>query len=171
MVNLLFLDRRNRTTRPSWNHREQTHTPRFLLGPLLESPGMWHLPHNMWMYIPRKLKTVSRVSWDKMEERGKYSHVFLIGGDSFYCIVLAIIACLTPGFVPVFLCIKDWGDIQEVVFSVQFSCSVVFNSLRTHGPQPPCPSPTPEVYPNSCSLSRWCHPTISFFVVPSSSCL
>ena len=120
MVNLLFLDRRNRTTRPSWNCGEQTHTPRFLLGPLLESPGMWHLSQNMWMYIPRKLKTASRVSWDKMGERGKYSHAFLIGGDSLYCIVLAIIACLTPGIVPVFLCIKDWGDIQEVVFSVQF---------------------------------------------------
>ena len=41
--------------------------------------------------------------------------------------------------------------------SVQFSCSVVSNSLRPHEPQharPPCPSPTPGVYPNSCPLSR-----------------
>lgn len=74
---------------------------------------MWHLSQNMWMYIPRKLKTASRVSWDKMEERGKYSHAFLIDGDSLYCIVLAIIACLAPGIVPVFLCIKDWGDIHK----------------------------------------------------------
>ena len=37
--------------------------------------------------------------------------------------------------------------------------------------QPPCPSPTPGVYPNSCPLSRWCHPTISSSVVPFSSCL
>ena len=36
--------------------------------------------------------------------------------------------------------------------------------------RPPCPSPTPGVYPNSCPLSRWCHPTISFSVVPFSSC-
>ena len=47
------------------------------------------------------------------------------------------------------------------------------NSLRPHGLQharPPCPSPTPGVYSNSCSLSRWCHPAISSSVVPFSSC-
>ena len=40
-----------------------------------------------------------------------------------------------------------------------------------HGLQPPCPSPTPGVYSNSCPLSQWCHPTISSSVVPFSSCL
>ena len=58
--------------------------------------------------------------------------------------------------------------------SVQFSCSVVSDSLRPHGLQhtrPPCPSPTPGVYSNSCSLSWWCHPTISSSVVPFTSCL
>ena len=58
--------------------------------------------------------------------------------------------------------------------SVQFSCSVVSDSLRPHGLQharPPRPSPTPGVYPNSCPLSRWCHPTISSSAVPFSSCL
>ena len=58
--------------------------------------------------------------------------------------------------------------------SVQFSRSVVFDSLRTHGLQPtrlPCPSPTPGVCSNSCPLSRWCHSTISSSVVPFSSCL
>ena len=58
--------------------------------------------------------------------------------------------------------------------SVQFSHSVVSDSLRTHGLQharPPCPSPTPGAYSNSCPLSCWCHPTISSFVVPFSSCL
>ena len=46
--------------------------------------------------------------------------------------------------------------------------------LRPHGLQhtrPPCPSPTPGVYSDSCPLSRWYHPTISSSVVPSSSCL
>ena len=55
----------------------------------------------------------------------------------------------------------------------QFSRSVVSNSLWPHEPQharPPCPSPTPGVYPNSCPSSQWCHPTISSFVVPYSSC-
>ena len=57
--------------------------------------------------------------------------------------------------------------------SVQFSRSVVSESLQPHESQharPPCPSPTPRVYPNSCPLSRWCHPTISSSVVPFSSC-
>ena len=56
--------------------------------------------------------------------------------------------------------------------SVQFSRSVVSNSLRPHGLQhtrPPCPSPTSGVYPNSCPLSQWCHPTMSSSVVPFSS--
>ena len=58
--------------------------------------------------------------------------------------------------------------------SVQFSRSVVSYSLRPHGLQqarPPCSSPAPRVYPNSCPLSRWCHPTISSSDVPFSSCL
>ena len=56
---------------------------------------------------------------------------------------------------------------------VQFRCSVVSNSLWPHGLQharPPCPSPTPGVYPNSCPLSWWCHPTLSSSVVPFSFC-
>ena len=60
------------------------------------------------------------------------------------------------------------------VHSVQFSCSVVSNSLRPHGLQHArllCPSPTPRAYSNSCPSSRWCHPTISSSVNPFSSCL
>ena len=58
--------------------------------------------------------------------------------------------------------------------SIQVIPSVVSNSLWPQGPQharPPCPSPTSGVYSNSSSLSRWCHPTISFSVIPFSSCL
>ena len=57
--------------------------------------------------------------------------------------------------------------------SVQFSCSVMSDSLWPHEPQhtrPPCPSPTPGVYPNSCPSSWWCCPAISSSVVPFSSC-
>ena len=57
--------------------------------------------------------------------------------------------------------------------SVQFSCSVVFNSLWPHKPQharPPCSSPTPGVYSNSSPLSWWCHPAISPSIVPFYSC-
>ena len=58
------------------------------------------------------------------------------------------------------------------ISSVQFSRSVVSDSLRPHESQhtrPPCPSPTPGVYPSSCASSRWCHPAISSSVVPFSS--
>ena len=57
--------------------------------------------------------------------------------------------------------------------SVQFSHSVVSNSLWPHESQharPLCPSPIPGVYPNSCPSSRWCHLAISSSVVPFSSC-
>ena len=57
--------------------------------------------------------------------------------------------------------------------SVQFSRSVVSNSLQPHESQharPPCPSPTPRVHSDSRPLNRWCHPAISSSVVPFSSC-
>ena len=60
------------------------------------------------------------------------------------------------------------------ISSVQFSCSVMSDSLWPHGLQhtrPPCPSPTPGVHPNPCPLSWLCSSTISSSVVPFSSCL
>ena len=65
-------------------------------------------------------------------------------------------------------------SIHVAVRSVQFSCSVVSDSLWPHGLQHtrlPCPSPTPRAYSNSYPFSQWCHPTISSSVVPFSSCL
>ena len=59
------------------------------------------------------------------------------------------------------------------LISVQFSRPVMSNSLRSHESQqarPPCPSPTPRVYSNSCPSGRWCHPAISSSVMPFSSC-
>ena len=64
-------------------------------------------------------------------------------------------------------------EMESFSTSVQFSHSVVSNSLWPHGLQhasPPCPSPTPRVYSNSCPLSRWCHPTVSSSVPCFSSC-
>ena len=57
--------------------------------------------------------------------------------------------------------------------SVQFSCSVVSDSLLSHGLQHarlPCPPPTPRTCSNSCPLNRWCHPTISSSAAPFYSC-
>ena len=69
--------------------------------------------------------------------------------------------------------LHELGLPHEEYRSIQFSHSAVFNSLRSRGLQharPPCPSPTPGAYSNSCPSSRWCHPTISSSVVPF-SCL
>ena len=66
---------------------------------------------------------------------------------------------------PTKVCLVSW---------VQFSCSVVSNSLQPRGLQHarlPCPSPTPGTCSNSCPLSRWCHSTISSSAAPFSSCL
>ena len=71
-----------------------------------------------------------------------------------------------------------WSNIRNVICiskhcsSVQFSFSVVSDSLQPHESQharPPCPSPTPRAYSNSCPSSQWYHPTISSSVIPFSS--
>ena len=70
---------------------------------------------------------------------------------------------------------EDLGLISQVKHAVSSIQS--FSRVRlfvTHGLQharPPCPSPTPRAYSNSCPLSRWCHPTISSSVIPFTSCL
>ena len=70
--------------------------------------------------------------------------------------------------------LNDVAALLAFISSVQFSHSVVSNSLQPHGLQHtrlPCPSPTPGAYWNSCPLSQWCNPTISSYVVPFSLCL
>ena len=74
-------------------------------------------------------------------------------------------------YVCVCVCVYHMYHITYV--SVQFSYSVVSNSLWPHESQhtrPPCPSPAPGVHSNSCPSSQWCHPAISSSVVPFSSC-
>ena len=91
--------------------------------------------------------------------------------------------CPTPGNLPdpriepSLLCLLHW-QVGSLILapswvSVQFSHSVVSDSLWPHElehARPPCPSQTPGVHPNSCPLSRWCHPAISPSVIPFSSC-
>ena len=76
---------------------------------------------------------------------------------------------------------SPWGHRVRHDWVTEHPC-IQFNSIQslsrvrlfaTHEPQhsrPPCPLPTPGVYPNPCPLSQWCHPTISSSVVPFSSC-
>ena len=67
-----------------------------------------------------------------------------------------------------------FGELNKnMVSSVQFSHSVVSDSLQPHELQharPPCPSPAPRVHSDLCPSSQWCHPAISSSVVPFSSC-
>ena len=77
-------------------------------------------------------------------------------------------------FIRHLLSVSWFLSILHIFSSVQFSRSVVFNSLQPHElkhARPPCSSPTTRVHPNPCPSSWWCHPTISSSVVPFSSCL
>ena len=79
----------------------------------------------------------------------------------------------TCTFKQVMVALPAFLNIRTVFSSVQFSRSVVSDSLLPHEPQhtrPPCPSPTPGVHPNPCPSSWGCHPTISSSIVPFSSC-
>ena len=70
-------------------------------------------------------------------------------------------------------CPMLYQNLMNKFSSVQFSRSVVSDSLRLHESQharPPCPSPTPRVHSDSGPLSQWCHPAISSSVIPFSSC-
>ena len=69
-------------------------------------------------------------------------------------------------------CMFADATVASGILSVQFSHSVMFDSLQPHGLQharPLCPSPTPRAYSNLCPSHQWCHPTISSSVVPFSS--
>ena len=70
--------------------------------------------------------------------------------------------------------ISQWCHLTISSFNlVQFSSSVVSDSLRSHESQharPPSPSPTPRVHSDSHPSSQWCHPAISFCIIPFSSC-
>ena len=68
---------------------------------------------------------------------------------------------------------SNYCTIVHLFSSVQFSCSVVSDSLQPHESphaRPPCPSPSPRVHSNSSPSSQWCHPAISSSVLPFSSC-
>ena len=95
----------------------------------------------------------------------------------FVYISICVCVCIYT-FFQCSICIITWKKLEALrvatFSSVQFSRSVVSDSLWPHESQharPPCPSPTPRAYSNSCPLSWWCHPTISSSVIPFSSCL
>ena len=76
-------------------------------------------------------------------------------------------------FIEYLLCLNKYKNFWSHGASVQFSCSVMFDSLRPNElqhPRPPCPSPTPRIHSNSRPSSQWCLPAISSSVIPFSSC-
>ena len=96
--------------------------------------------------------------------------VFLLGPDHFDLILpwSLLHAVIREG-----MCLYNYIKKPHQFSSVQFSRSVVSDSLRPHESQharPPCPSPTPGVHSSSCPSSRRCHPAISSSVIPFSSC-
>ena len=93
----------------------------------------------MYTWVTFKHKTFSN-------QKGTFMHIYVIGC---LCVRMSVYVCARK---------------CEFTVSVQFSCSVMSDSLQTHGLQhtrPHCPSPTPRAYSNSGPLSQWCHPTVS----------
>ena len=85
--------------------------------------------------------------------------------------ITAILVSIKRYFTVALIYISDIYIRDLCLYSVQFSCSVVSDSLRPHELQharPPCPSSTPRVYSNSSPLSRWCHPASHHLLSPSS---
>ena len=107
----------------------------------------------------------SRLSFDQgLRLRATLSSLGEEAGNSASWSCFPGTACLIPT--------EALGDRQGSPYSVQFSCSVVSDSLWPHRLQHarlPCPSPTPGACSNSCPSSWWCHPTISSSAVPFSS--
>ena len=90
-----------------------------------------------------------------------------------YFLVNTILSCLLLIFFILFLSLINWTGSYQFCYSLQFSRSVVSDSLRPHESQharPPCPSPTPGVHSDSRPSSQWCHPAISSSVIRFSSC-
>ena len=119
----------------------------------------WKLPYCVYLFLPEQFLKHFVILWDA-PNRVKISFFFAVIRKEMY-------------FEKCRHLIKDSVHLfrNSVQFgSVQSSRSVMSNSLRPHELQhtrPPCPSPTPRVYSNSCPSSRWCHPAISSSVIPS----
>ena len=122
----------------------------------------WHVHTIGAMYKRAKKKkkfTGSSLKYHLLKNQAKVSHSKKNKSRKFFQVHI-----VSSSLIPFKLC---W------VSSVHFSLSVVSDSLWPHESQharPPCLSPTPGVYPNSCPSSWWCHPAMSSSVIPFSSC-
>ena len=115
----------------------------------------------MWLYINKTIKKDLRSIWI-------YHNMWILFIFWFKLLKIKFMIQLENWTLTRYLRI-----LKNLFSSVQFSCSVMSDSLRPNELQharPPCPSPTPGVHSNSSPSSRWCHPAISSSVVPFSSC-
>ena len=108
------------------------------------------------------------LDWEDPLEKGKATHSSVLAWRIPWTVTVhGVTKCQTQ--------LSDFHfhfSLSFELVSVQFS-SVVSDSLRPHESRharPPCPSPAPRVYSNSCPSGQWCHPAISPSVVPFSSC-
>ena len=150
--------------------------PPFLILSSIKTPG--HLWFFVFFFLKYRLKKVEKADWPRTsgpETTQWWSHwvYFLLHISQTWKHQRAQIEKKSPQQKPEFSSqrVSKGAPYQDTKLfsSVQFSCSVVSNSLRPHElphARPPCPSPTPGVYSNSCPSSWWCHPTISSSVVP-----
>ena len=160
---------------------------------------MWYILR-IW-YVVKLVGSACRKYWRNshisifLSKRFRFMFIYMC-----VCVYIYVCMCMCP-YIYIYMCVcvcvcvcvclnEFWNNAntfllnrentwEKVVFtffflsSVQFSHSIVSDSLRSHELQharPPCPSPTPRVHSNSCPSSQWCHPAISSSVVPFSSC-
>ena len=135
----------------------------------------------MWNYCCSKLSIFLESDWRVLSSFQKEinstvdSHdwdSFMMNSTPFIAKCLCLFSTGKSSF-PVLSLILSLPS-HHYLSSVQFSRFIVSDSLKPHELQHtrlPCPSATPRACSNSCPSSQWCHPTISFFVVPFSSCL
>ena len=132
------------------NYELLSHVQSFLKGFWLEH--LAGMPHRQNWIRKKNMQYM-------LQSRLRISHYLM-----FWLLLKSVSYYLVPQTSPFF---------SHLLSSVQFSLSVVSDSLRPHESQHtrrPCPSPTPGVHSHSCPLSPWCHPAISSSVVPFSSC-
>ena len=156
---------------------------------LYESGGQW--PRREAGRSGRRLLLWSKQSGEDVATLSPFVLYFLqAGGCSESCNKMGVTCYISLELLQISLLIsypfENWGPrgsyflsqphpcilVSIIISSVEFSHSVMSDSLWPHGLQkarPPCPSPTPRVYSNSCPLSQWCHSTILSSIVPFSS--
>ena len=165
--------------------RKQQHTPVFLPG---ESQG-WRSLVGCHLWGRTESDTTEATYQQQQQQQHKYRKTYLSVKPSLNS--LGYILCIPRVWPPekfrgvilgrmwratLFqwtISLDSYGYVLFYLSSVQFSCSVVSDSLRPHESQhtrPPCPSPVPGVHSDSRPLKPWCHPAISSSVVPFSSC-